>query len=192
MIRCDKCGTFYEELTQSNCPKCGEKAHLSAGKCLLCGKESERGDVCQKCVAAYQITGGADEQVPVKRKSIVMPLIVSLISLACIIGLTMLILMPFQSNDNEENAVSQIVYDNGEYVIKVLDLYLDGVCSSEETRDKLEYFSYNNKGEDSIDDSLLDAHILNARLFLLRNEISKVKEERNKIADMIGYEEQLK
>lgn len=188
MIRCDKCGTFYEELSHNNCPKCGEKAHMSAGKCLLCGRDTERGDVCQQCVAAYQITVGTGEQESVKKKTIVMPLIVFLISLACIIGLTMLILMPFQSDD-EENAVSQVVYDNGEYVVKVLDLYLNGVCSSEETRDKLEYFSHNNKGEDSIDDSLLDAHILNARLFLLRNDISKVKEERNKIADMIGYEE---
>ncbi len=187
MIRCDKCGTFYEELTHSNCPKCGEKAHLSAGKCLLCGRETERGDVCQQCVMAYQITEEVHQQRRIRKKSIVMPLIVSLISVACIVGVTLMILMPVRNN--EKLAVSQVVYDNGEYVIKIIDLYLDGVCSSEETRDKLEYFSHNNKGEDSVDDTLLDTHVLNARLHLLRDDISKVKEERNKIADMIGYEE---
>lgn len=55
MIRCGKCGTFYEELTKSNCPKCGEKAHMSVGKCLLCGEEAERGDVCNKCIKDYEI-----------------------------------------------------------------------------------------------------------------------------------------
>lgn len=55
MIRCDKCGTFYEELTHNNCPKCGEKKHQSVGHCLLCGKEAERGDVCNKCIKDYQI-----------------------------------------------------------------------------------------------------------------------------------------
>lgn len=55
MIRCDKCGTFYEELERNNCPKCGEKKHQSVGHCLLCGKEAERGDVCEKCIKDYQI-----------------------------------------------------------------------------------------------------------------------------------------
>lgn len=55
MIRCDKCGIFYDELTHNNCPKCGEKKHQSVGKCMLCGKEAERGDVCNKCIKDYQI-----------------------------------------------------------------------------------------------------------------------------------------
>lgn len=54
MIRCSKCGCFYEELTNGNCPKCGEKAHRSVGRCLICGKEAERGDVCNKCIEEYQ------------------------------------------------------------------------------------------------------------------------------------------
>lgn len=55
MIRCDKCGTFYEESAHDNCPKCGEKKHQSVGKCMLCGKEAERGDVCEKCINDYRI-----------------------------------------------------------------------------------------------------------------------------------------
>lgn len=186
MIRCSKCGTFYEEMSRSNCPKCGEKAHMSAGKCLLCGKEAERGDVCQQCISTYQIAEESHEQVARKKKSILAPLVGALISIACIVGLTMWILMPFRPS---KETVSQEVYDNGEYAIKIINLYLDGVCTAEETRDKLEYFSYNNIDESSADDALLDTYVSGARLYLLVNDISKVKEQRNKIAELIGYKE---
>lgn len=67
MIRCDRCGTFYEELTHNNCPKCGEKKHQSVGRCLLCGKEAERGDVCNKCIKDYQIK--AEEIMEAKKEA---------------------------------------------------------------------------------------------------------------------------
>lgn len=73
MIRCNKCGIFYDELVTNNCPKCGEKKHQSVGRCLLCGKEAERGDVCNKCIKDYQIkiegisSGGMLESLDFKR-----------------------------------------------------------------------------------------------------------------------------
>ncbi len=123
-----------------------------------------------------------------EKKSIVniKSVICLLLSVACIAGVVWYAFYA-HSQREKEKAVPAEIYDIGEYVIKVLDLYLEGSATREDTIEKLEDVKVEYEDKEEADYLVLSMEITSARANLLFNEISKVKESRNEIAEMIGY-----
>ena len=94
--------------------------------------------------------------------------------------------------------VSEEVYDMAVYAIDVVDLYLDGEATIEETDEKLEQFDIDldyDDGEYEGDSSVeVDIIVLQTRVSSLElgygtTTITDVKEARNELAETINYKE---
>lgn len=91
------------------------------------------------------------------------------------------------SQDEKHTKVEKEAYDLGEYAIKVLDSYLDGYSTKEETKEKLEDLRISFIAKSGTDYTLLSSDVLQARFYLIDNDISGIKEIRKEIAKRIGY-----
>lgn len=99
-----------------------------------------------------------------------------------------LMYVKYLHTENEKHTkVEKEAYDLGEYAIKVLDSYLDGYSTKEETKEKLEDLRISFIAKSGTDYILLSSDVLQARFYLIDNDISGIKQIRKDIAKRIGY-----
>lgn len=90
--------------------------------------------------------------------------------------------------------VSDEMYQTAVYVIKVCDLYLNGEATKEETKEKLDDIELpdievesSSSNEFSIYCGIMNLHAHCTRMKYGNFELSKFKEDRDKIAEAINY-----
>lgn len=145
----------------TKCSKCGDTYNEAASsKCPNCGNDSWN-------------VRNANKANPNKAIGIVF----------CIIALVIFAIFVIHSINKKK--VSDEVYETGAYVIKVVDLYLDGTATREETKEKIHEINLLHGNDEELEAITFEMEFI--EYGLTRSDIPQVKEYRDKIAEIIGY-----
>lgn len=93
------------------------------------------------------------------------------------------------------SGISDEMYSVAKYAIKAADLYLNGEATREETYDKIDSLNVPDADIDS-EDNMVSVYILDLQVNILgasenlgTSGLADVEETRNKLADLINYNE---
>ncbi len=152
---------IIQGLFMTKCSRCGDTYNESiSSKCPNCGND----------VWNYTDIKKAN---PNKAIRIVFALV--FISVVCI----------FLIQNFTKKKVSDEVYETGAYVIKVVDLYIDGNATREETEKKIHEINFYCKNDEELKSITFEMEFI--EYGLKRSDIPQVKKYRDEIAKTIGY-----